>query len=131
MDGNNQYQPFQKHTKRFVKDQIVVDIKPYEVFISKSENLKGRDIRFTLLPRLECSGVIIAHWGLNLLCSKSHSVAQTGMQWSDLSSLQPPSPGGRPFLTELGLLRFSCACSQSSAFPIAVLLVGMGPAELD
>ncbi|KAL0602409.1 LOW QUALITY PROTEIN: Protein GVQW1, partial [Plecturocebus cupreus] len=39
--------------------------------------------------------------------------------------------GGRPFPTELGLLGFSCACSQSSALPIAVLLVGMGPAEPD
>ncbi|KAL0630026.1 Zinc finger protein [Plecturocebus cupreus] len=39
--------------------------------------------------------------------------------------------GGRPFPTELGLPRFSCACSQSSVLPIAVLLVGMGPAEPD
>ncbi|KAL0594295.1 Teneurin-3 [Plecturocebus cupreus] len=38
--------------------------------------------------------------------------------------------GGRPFPTELGLPGFSCA-SQSSALPIAVLLVGMGPAEPD
>ncbi|KAL0607118.1 hypothetical protein AAY473_023720 [Plecturocebus cupreus] len=37
--------------------------------------------------------------------------------------------GGRPFPTELGLPGFSCACSQSSALPVAVLLVGMGPAE--
>ncbi|KAL0620515.1 hypothetical protein AAY473_008840, partial [Plecturocebus cupreus] len=37
--------------------------------------------------------------------------------------------GGRPFPTELGLPGFSCACSQSSALPIAVLLMGMGPAE--
>ncbi|KAL0602562.1 Olfactory receptor 1F12 [Plecturocebus cupreus] len=39
--------------------------------------------------------------------------------------------GGRPFPTELGLLGFSCARSQSSALPIAVLLVGMGTAEPD
>ncbi|KAL0613252.1 putative uncharacterized protein CCDC28A-AS1 [Plecturocebus cupreus] len=39
--------------------------------------------------------------------------------------------GGRPFPTELGLSRFSCVCSQSSVLPIAVLLVGMGPAKPD
>ncbi|KAL0596698.1 hypothetical protein AAY473_034649 [Plecturocebus cupreus] len=59
--------------------------------------------------------------------------------WSDLSLTpdlvihmrRPPkfSFGGRPFPTELGLPGFSCACSQSSALPIAVLLVGMGPVE--
>ncbi|KAL0598922.1 LINE-1 retrotransposable element ORF1 protein, partial [Plecturocebus cupreus] len=38
--------------------------------------------------------------------------------------------GGRPFPTELGLPGFSCA-SQSSALPIAVVLVGMGPAAPD
>ncbi|KAL0628389.1 hypothetical protein AAY473_001709 [Plecturocebus cupreus] len=38
--------------------------------------------------------------------------------------------GGRSFPTELGLPGFSCA-SQSSALPIAVLLVGMGPAAPD
>ncbi|KAL0588313.1 hypothetical protein AAY473_039324 [Plecturocebus cupreus] len=38
--------------------------------------------------------------------------------------------GGRPFPTELGLPGFSCA-SQSSALPIAVLLVGTGPAAPD
>ncbi|KAL0602414.1 hypothetical protein AAY473_028613 [Plecturocebus cupreus] len=39
-------------------------------------------------------------------------------------------PSGRSFPTELGLPGFSCA-SQSSALPIAVLLVGMGPAAPD
>ncbi|KAL0604906.1 Zinc finger protein [Plecturocebus cupreus] len=39
--------------------------------------------------------------------------------------------GGRPFPTELGLPGLSCACSRSSALPIAVLLVGIGPAEPD
>ncbi|KAL0625133.1 hypothetical protein AAY473_004184 [Plecturocebus cupreus] len=43
----------------------------------------------------------------------------------------PFSFGVRPFPTELGLPGFSCACSQSSALPIAVLLVGIGPAEPD
>ncbi|KAL0590467.1 hypothetical protein AAY473_037924 [Plecturocebus cupreus] len=35
----------------------------------------------TLLPRLEYSGMIIAHCSLKLLRSRSHPVAQAGVQW--------------------------------------------------
>ncbi|KAL0627212.1 hypothetical protein AAY473_000520 [Plecturocebus cupreus] len=186
MDGNNQYQPFQKHTKRV-----------------------------SLSPRLECGGMALAHCYLclpdssnspasdsrvaGITCTTMHSslfvflvqtglhhVGQTGAQcklpvdlpFQDLENSGPlltaplggapvgtlcggsdpvfpfctalaevlhdsPTPaanfcldiefsfGGRPFPTELGLPRFSCACSRSSALPIAVLLVGIGPAEPD
>ncbi|KAL0601559.1 hypothetical protein AAY473_027753 [Plecturocebus cupreus] len=48
-----------------------------------------------------------------------------------LYQLEEFSFGVHPFRTELGLPGFSCACSESSVLPIAVLLVGMGPAEPD
>ncbi|KAL0599237.1 hypothetical protein AAY473_031743 [Plecturocebus cupreus] len=43
------------------------------------------------VTRLECGGVILAHYNLCLL-AEFHLVAQVGVQGHDFGSLQPPSP---------------------------------------
>ncbi|KAL0608281.1 hypothetical protein AAY473_024894 [Plecturocebus cupreus] len=105
--------------------------------ISAHRNLRLLELHSA--AQAECSGMISAHCNFHLLNSNNSSasasqVAETkgahhDTQLVSVFLVEMFSFGGRPFPTELGLPRFSCACSQSSALPIAVLLVGMGPAE--
>ncbi|KAL0604360.1 LINE-1 retrotransposable element ORF1 protein [Plecturocebus cupreus] len=72
MDGNNQYQPFQKHTKRIEIDRSRTD--------------------FCSVTRLECSGTISAHCNLYLLGSGKELCVQQLKLCMWMRTSRPGSP---------------------------------------
>ncbi|KAL0609670.1 hypothetical protein AAY473_019429 [Plecturocebus cupreus] len=89
-----------------------------------------RDPPASAFQVLRLQKILIIHLLKPDSVSSSHSSSVKPCSLADEELRSPFSFGGRPFPTELGLPGFSCA-SQSSALPIAVLLVGMGPAAPD
>ncbi|KAL0622326.1 CD2-associated protein, partial [Plecturocebus cupreus] len=98
----------------------------FPLWVTRTFSLAALSI-FSFISTLK---ILIIHLLKPDSVSSSHSSSVKPCSLADEELRSPFSFGGRSFPTELGLPGFSCA-SQSSALPIAVLLVGMGPAAPD
>ncbi|KAL0624322.1 LINE-1 retrotransposable element ORF1 protein, partial [Plecturocebus cupreus] len=92
LDGNNQYQPFQKHTKRTLPSPKENDVSITGTCCWVMSNMFITKTGLTLSLRLEYSGTVTAPCILNLPGSGSHYVAQAGLKLLDSNCLPPWPP---------------------------------------